>query len=224
VAELFLVRHAQASFGEDDYDRLSPLGHQQSRWLGEYFAERGIAFDRTLTGTLRRHRETLAGMIEGGVAAPPAEEHPGLNEYIAEELLAAWLALKEAEAPAAGADRRAHFRMLREALTAWVEGSLPSQSHRSFVEFVEDARAALALARDRPAARRVLIVSSGGPIATLISSVLGTNLRAMINLNLQMRNAGFSEMRFNERVIHCVSFNNIPHLDSVDRRESVTYS
>ena len=35
MSELILVRHAQASFGEDDYDRLSVLGHQQARWLGE---------------------------------------------------------------------------------------------------------------------------------------------------------------------------------------------
>jgi phosphohistidine phosphatase SixA len=66
VAELFLVRHAQASFGTDDYDRLSDLGHQQSRWLGDYFAQRGLVFDRVVTGTLRRHRETLSGLAAGG--------------------------------------------------------------------------------------------------------------------------------------------------------------
>src|SRR5690606_40460973 len=38
---ILLVRHAQASFGTDDYDRLSELGRQQARWLGEYFAARG---------------------------------------------------------------------------------------------------------------------------------------------------------------------------------------
>jgi broad specificity phosphatase PhoE len=224
VAELFLVRHGQASFGTDDYDRLSELGHRQSRWLGEYFAEREIGFDRTVTGTLRRHRETLAGMREGGLSAAPADEHDGLNEYVAEELLSAWLALKGAQPPERGADRREHFRMLREALDAWVAGTLPAPTHRSFVDFVAGARAALEFSRNDRAARRVLVVSSGGPIATLISAVLGTDLRAMVNLNLQMRNAGFSEFRFNDRVIHCVSFNNIPHLDSIERRGSITYS
>ena len=50
-----MVRHAQASFGTDDYDRLSELGHRQSRWLGEYLAERQLTFARVVTGTLRRH-------------------------------------------------------------------------------------------------------------------------------------------------------------------------
>ena len=48
-ARLWLVRHAQASFGSDDYDRLSERGEQQAvrfaRWLAadpdlEAFAEK----------------------------------------------------------------------------------------------------------------------------------------------------------------------------------------
>jgi hypothetical protein len=31
-------------------------------------------------------------------------------------------------------------------------------------------------------------------------------------------------MRFNARALHCVSFNNIPHMDSEPRLAQVTYS
>ena len=31
MAQFYLVRHGQASFGTDNYDRLSELGHQQAR-------------------------------------------------------------------------------------------------------------------------------------------------------------------------------------------------
>ncbi len=34
MGTLYLVRHGQASFGSDDYDRLSPLGQRQSQRLG----------------------------------------------------------------------------------------------------------------------------------------------------------------------------------------------
>ena len=37
MSELHLVRHAQASFGSDNYDQLSDLGHRQSRLLGGHF-------------------------------------------------------------------------------------------------------------------------------------------------------------------------------------------
>jgi len=40
MSEIFLVRHAQASFGTDNYDELSDIGWQQSRLLGEYFFSR----------------------------------------------------------------------------------------------------------------------------------------------------------------------------------------
>ena len=46
---VYLVRHAQASFGARDYDRLSELGRQQARWLGDYFAGRGLRFARQIT-------------------------------------------------------------------------------------------------------------------------------------------------------------------------------
>ena len=66
MGTLYLVRHGQASFGAEDYDQLSPLGQRQSVRLGEYFGSKGIAFDTVLTGTLRRHLQTCAGVCEGG--------------------------------------------------------------------------------------------------------------------------------------------------------------
>ena len=62
MGTLYLVRHGQASFGADDYDMLSAMGHQQSARLGEYFKFKGIAFDAALTGTLKRQIQTYAGI------------------------------------------------------------------------------------------------------------------------------------------------------------------
>ena len=54
MAQLTIVRHAQASFGSDNYDQLSDLGFQQSTWLGEYFREREIEFSVLVTGTQKQ--------------------------------------------------------------------------------------------------------------------------------------------------------------------------
>ena len=40
MGTLYLVRHGQASFGADDYDVLSPAGHEQAVRLGEYWRGR----------------------------------------------------------------------------------------------------------------------------------------------------------------------------------------
>ena len=58
MSTLLLVRHAQASFFEKNYDQLSPVGEEQGRKLGEYLVKRGQKFDRAYTGPARRHRQT----------------------------------------------------------------------------------------------------------------------------------------------------------------------
>jgi len=223
MAELFLVRHAQAAFGTDDYDRLTPLGHRQSRWLGEYFAERGMAFDRVLSGTLRRHRETLAGIAEMDTALPAAEELAGLNEYRADALITAYQAARALAPVERGADRRTHFRLLREVLYAWADGALQTDAHPAFEAFSAGVREALDRVREG-AARRVLVVSSGGPISILVGAVLELAPRMMMNLNLQMRNSAIVELAFNARTVHFVSFNGVPHLEHPERRAAITYS
>lgn len=223
MAELWLVRHAQASFGTDDYDRLSELGHQQSRWLGQWLAERDIAFDRAVTGTLRRHRETLEGMRQGGLAAPDAHAHAGLNEYEAEALLRAHLGGQPLPPAPVDGDRRQHFRILREALAGWAAGTLRCEGHLPFDDFAVGARAALAQAT-QAGARRVLVVSSGGPISSLIAGVLGAPAASMVDLNLQMRNTGVTEFAFGGKALRCISFNGVTHLDARERRAFVTYS
>lgn len=223
MPEVLLVRHAQASFGTDDYDRLSELGHRQSRWLGEYFAGRGARFDRVVTGTLRRHRETLAGIAAALPGLPAAQALEGLDEYNADQLLEAHARASGTERLARNADRRAHFRLLREVLGAWVDGTLDGAPHRSFAAFEAGVREALAAAC-APGAERVLVVSSGGPISTALCQVLGAVPRTMVELNLQTRNTGVSELRASSRAVACVGFNAVPHLDVPARREHITYA
>src|SRR5271168_1558264 len=58
MGRVFLVRHAQASFLEPDYDKLSATGEKQARVLGEYWARHKINFDRVFSGPLVRQRDT----------------------------------------------------------------------------------------------------------------------------------------------------------------------
>ncbi len=222
MAHLTLVRHGQASYGAQNYDKLSDLGWRQSRWLGEHFAERGIRFDRVVRGTLVRHAETLQGILEGmGTDAPHAEDG-GLNEYDSHSILAAHHGAPHAGPQ--GDDRRAHFRMLRDALYAWTDGKLQGDAHEPFTAFRGRVMGALQALQQDASAERVLVVSSGGPIATFLSTVTGMPQRMMVDLNLQTRNGSFSEFRLGSRAVTFISFNNVPHLDRPDRKGAVTYA
>ncbi len=228
MAELIVVRHGQASFGAANYDQLSELGWQQSRWLGQLFAQRGWQFDRVITGTLQRHRETLAGIVHGmqtGVqnpsVLPDTTELAGLNEYDSSVMLRAKLGAIDEQA--LGANRREYFKVLRDALYEWVDGSLKPQGYQSFATFREGVVHSLKTAA-APGAQRVLLVSSGGPISNLVGHVLQTPHRLTVDLNLQTRNASYSQFAFSERGIALMSFNNTPHLEHADRAGAVTYS
>jgi broad specificity phosphatase PhoE len=228
VAELIVVRHGQASFGAANYDQLSELGWQQSRWLGQLFAQRGWQFDRVITGTLQRHRETLAGIADGmqnatqNLSALPATiELAGLNEYDSSVMLKAKLGSVDEQA--LGANRREYFKVLRDALYEWVDGSLKPQGYQSFAQFREGVVHSLQKAA-APGAQRVLLVSSGGPISNVVGHVLQTPHRLTVDLNLQTRNASYSQFAFSERGLALMSFNNTPHLEHADRVGAVTYS
>ncbi len=213
------MRHAQASFGAEDYDRLSELGWRQARWLGEHFAAHGLAFDRVVRGTLRRHAETLEGIRQGMGLAQDHEEHAGLDEYDAHAILRAHTGRETLQ----GADRRAHFRLLREALYAWTEGTLPVEAEHGFQGFRARVREALATLRSG-GAQRVLVVSSGGPISTILAEALGMPARGVVDLNLQTRNTGVTELRVSARAAHLVCFNAVPHLERPERRAALTYA
>jgi broad specificity phosphatase PhoE len=63
MGAIYLVRHGQAAFGTDDYDRLTEIGYTQARLLGGFFAVRRVRCDAIYTGTLRRHTETVRGIL-----------------------------------------------------------------------------------------------------------------------------------------------------------------
>src|SRR6267378_8368319 len=58
MGRLLLIRHAQASFLSQNYDKLSDLGEKQALLLGKYWARRNIGFDRACTGPGVRHKDT----------------------------------------------------------------------------------------------------------------------------------------------------------------------
>jgi broad specificity phosphatase PhoE len=224
MATLYLVRHGQASFAAENYDRLSPLGAQQSVWLGEYFAERGIVFSHAVCGTLERQRETARAILQTMGSGLAAEEHPGWNEYSGEALYKAYLGDEWAQARAKG-DVRAVYRTIKAALEAWSEDRLPGDLPETWRGFGERIAAAMQSAcAGLPSDAVVLAASSGGAIGRAVADLLQAPARAAIELNLQFRNSGFCEIFFSPRSMRLVSMNCVPHLDRSDRRGAITYS
>ena len=230
MGTLYLVRHGQASFGAADYDQLSELGAQQCLALGQWFAQQGLHFDAVLTGSLRRHAQSLQAISTGHRDVPAAIIRPGLNEYDPQALVRAFMPELDlhpglhSSDPAQRAEIiKGHFRLLRQSLAAWMAGSTQPAQMPAWPDFLAGVVGALDEVRNLYTGN-VLIVSSGGPIATAVGHVLGAGTDATIELNLRIRNSAVTEFAFNAKRHHLLSFNHLPHLHAPERAGWQTYA
>ena len=223
MGTLYLVRHGQASFGAHDYDQLSALGQRQAERLGAHWRARGLQFDTILTGTLRRHRQTLAGIAAGLQITPQPIELPSLNEYDSQALIHA-IHPEPLPRPDTPALYRAHFRLLCDALAQWMAGTISPAGMPSWQEFAGGVRAVLEQVRSQHAQQNVLLVSSGGPISTAVGEVLGTAPEVTIALNMRIRNSAVTEFSVSPKRLMLQTFNTLPHLHEVEHADWITFA
>ncbi|PHQ84623.1 MAG: histidine phosphatase family protein [Thalassobium sp.] len=205
MGELYLVRHGQANTGatsEAEYDRLSDLGHRQAGLLGDWLRAHEDGFDLTLTGAMRRHRETAAGM-----GLLPDIEDARLNEmdYFA---LARDIEITHGVAPPNSQDDFADH--IPQTLAAWHAATINgTEPFALFESRIFDALAAAA----KPG-KRVICVTSGGVIAMVMRQALGLGPAQMAHVLLPIWNSSLHRFRIREDGTYLVSFNTIPHLDA----------
>jgi broad specificity phosphatase PhoE len=104
-----------------------------------------------------------------------------------------------------------------------MDGSASPRGMPSYAEFVAGVRGALDKVRSEHEGD-VLIVSSGGPIATAVGQVLGTSAATTIDLNMRIRNSAITEFAFTPKRHALLTFNMLPHLDHADHASWLTYS
>ncbi len=161
MGTVLLVRHGQASFGADDYDVLSPLGWEQGRAIGRFLGdtESPTAWVR---GGMRRHRETLEA-----ITSADARVDERWDEFDHVGIVAT-----HPDAPVGDVDPRTFQRAFERATADWVAGTHGGDAE-TYADFVGRVRAALADAvADAGSGRTVVVVSSGGPIAVAVATLV----------------------------------------------------
>lgn len=229
-SRLWLVRHAQASFGSANYDLLSTRGeHQAERLAGWLIAHPDLHFSHVVSGTLRRHAQTLApiehAFANAGRALPTVVRDPDWNEFDHEAVIRAY-AGRHAGTPivaaASSLERRAVHALLAAALHAWANGELDGAVPETWDAFGKRAaRARVGL--DAAPRGKILVVSSGGPITRCAQAALGCGAERAVQLNLALRNTAISEFRGGDGDWQMHIWNMLPHLSAPSEREWVTY-
>ena len=213
MGEIILVRHGQANSGatdEESYDRLSDLGHQQAQWLGDYLRDREGPFDKVISGSLRRHRETAAGI---GYLDPVID--PRLNEM---DYFNLGQALEDVHGiPFPGPDEfAAHVPQVME---AWHRAEI--KGVETFASFEE--RVSSVLQEAAQPGVRVLCVTSGGVIGMIMRHLLNLDPRRMAHVLLPIMNTSVHRVRVIPQGTILAGFNAIPHLDDPERADARTH-
>lgn len=224
MAELILVRHGQASFGAANYDQLSDLGYQQSKWLGEYFAATNTEFDLVLSGSLKRHQQTLEAIQVGMAKVHQHQVVEGLNEFSFEPMIKAYLAMYPEEQPEHNAPRKTYYRLLKRTMKKWMADELDGNIPETWAEFENRVLESLAWIQQNQKGKKVLAVSSGGAISMAIAQVLKAPKETVAELNLQQKNTGYAHFYFNGKNFRLTGMNYSPHLDSPERLQHLTFS
>ena len=232
MGRLFLIRHAQASFLEENYDKLSTLGETQARRLGQHWAQQNIVFDGVCSGPRVRHKETakIVGGVcrDAGIPFPEPVEIPEFDEYQAEAVLKQGLPrlvesndevrkLHQAFQNSSGSDRLANFeRMFEMLITKWVDGEVVLPAVESWPEFC--ARADRGLSQYMSAnghGKRLAIFGSAGLIGVAMQRALHLSPQDTLRTTWMVRNSSFSEFLFSntDDRFSLSTFNSFPHLD-----------
>ncbi|MCP4658513.1 MAG: histidine phosphatase family protein [bacterium] len=225
---LLLIRHAQASFLQDDYDTLSPLGEEQADALGAYWADSGLLFDRVFVGPCRRHRQTAeavaaayrARKLQWPDPVPLAEldeyEGPIVVERRLAQLIAddPELASLTQRAPADAERTRRYFQVFKKITRQWVRGELETPAD---LEDWPSFRQRIARALDRIVPRTgdgqtAVAFTSGGTIAAAVGHALGIADGKVLELSWRVRNSACTELLFSEEQLILGSFNTVAHL------------
>lgn len=208
---LYLVRHAQASFLQQNYDKLSPLGEAQARLLGEYWATRKIVFDRVSVGPRERQKDTVSlvsnAYRRAGLAFPEPVLLPDFDEYQGEEVLKRGLPvllesnqavrdLHDAfQSSTTDAELRANFQRLYEAVVGdWVRSAFVLPGIETWQDFGARVNSGLAkFLSNGGRGERVAIFTSGGPIAIGMQRALHLAAEDTLQMTWMSRNASWSE-------------------------------
>lgn len=181
MTEIFLIRHGQASFGENNYDRLSETGIAQSRRLGEWLAAEGIGFDAVYSGERERQRDTALHALSVAEDAPALRVERAFNELDADRLLQhaiPHVILREPSLAGMLLDLKANRDMFRRVferiVDEWVGGAWESAGIGRWDDFSGRVReGVVSLAQRHREDRRIAVFTSGGPITAMLQALGG---------------------------------------------------
>jgi len=221
MGTIVLVRHGQASFGQANYDQLSPLGFEQARVTGLHLKERFGPIDAVALGTMRRDRETAETCLAAMGISPPRVEHAGFNEYSFENIVRVHTpefsdqAVMREKLAQSGDPKRAFQQFFESAISRWTGGEHDHEYEESWPQFHSRCGGALdELVQHLGHGKTALVFTSGGFIGVTVQRLLKLSKEQAFGFNWHIANASLTKLLYGGRGISLQSFNEHGHLET----------
>jgi len=235
MSMIYMIRHGQASFGKEDYDRLSPLGRRQARILAQHLLDTGFQPDAVYSGTMARQTATAKEVLDlyrgANRKAPELQMLNGFNEYDTAAIVTALFPDMVKDDPSLNdelqkmyASKDSFKRVFEAAMLRWVTGEFDTPEIESWEALKARVSGSLQLImKSHGRGKTIAVFTSGGAISASLAHVLGISGERAIRLNWQLVNSSVSRFMYNEERITLAGFNTIAHLELAGDPTLITY-
>jgi len=234
MATLYLIRHGQASFGQENYDQLSELGQQQASRLGEVLNKRLPKFDAICLGTMKRHQQTAENCLNGFNQVfdqIDAVFDDGWNEYDHQDILRQFrpeFATSQSMMEFIGKQpnpKKAFEADFNGAINRWMAGENDRDYVESWSKFTTRVHRALndTLANN-PDKKRIAVFTSGGPISLVSQHLLGVPQEKIMQMNWTLLNCGVTKVVSTGSRLFVASLNEHTHFEGAENKRFITYT
>jgi broad specificity phosphatase PhoE len=235
VSALYLIRHAQAG-PRHKYDRLSDLGREQARRLGEYLASQQITFKAVYAGGLERQRLTAEAVQQAyrqrGVAFPEIQNDPQWNEFDLGDVYGALAEPLSRDDDEFGREYAEMMRLLDDenhvlhrnhnycdiaVIRAWVANRY-AYAGESWQAFRARVAQPLATLSRHDSGEQVAVFTSATPISLWVGHALGLDDSNIWRIAGVTYNTAITTFRLKGNDCRLFTFNGVPHLQEAAMR------
>ena len=234
MSTLYLIRHGQASFGQQNYDELSTLGEQQANHLGHALSKRLAGFSQVQLGTMKRHDQTATACLSAFSSdMVPGKDlwqrQSGWNEYDHQDILTqldpAFSTPRGIESYVRSqANPKAVFESLfNDAMARWMSGKHDSdyvESWQDYQDRILSALKSVVTAGEKKDA--IAVFTSGGPISVVSQALLGVPPENIMALNWTLVNCGITKLVSTPNRLFVSSLNEHVHFEG-EHQSMITY-
>lgn len=227
MATIYLVRHGQASFGAENYDKLSELGCRQATVVGEYFRDHGVHFDAVYSGDLSRQRNTARLAVASQPAEVPHHIDARFNE-IENDLQLKYLmpdVIKinpkiEAMVNKGLSSSKDYQKVIEAVFNYWVSPVCNDTRLQSWAEFSGGARQAMSdVMHEQGAGKTIGIFTSGGTLATIVAQILGLDGEKTYQLYEPIFNCSVTQLFYNSSKVSLSYYNDNSFLQVLGQQQ-----